>query len=77
MTGLGILYGEESMTTGGSFSVTGGAPLVGSVRLGGAKNASYKLMIAALLASSESRLLNFSRISDVETVASVIESLGG
>lgn len=59
-----------------AFQVTGGKPLNGSVRIGGAKNASYKLMIASLLASSESRLLNFSRISDVETVAEIIESLG-
>lgn len=63
--------------TNDSFTITGGTPLVGTVRLGGAKNASYKLMIAALLAKSESRLLNFSRISDVEIVAQVIETLGG
>lgn len=60
-----------------AFKVTGGTPLHGSVRIGGAKNASYKLMIAALLGKSESRILNFSRISDVETVAEIIESLGG
>lgn len=60
-----------------AFQVTGGKPLNGSVRIGGAKNASYKLMIASLLASSESSLLNFSRISDVETVAEIIASLGG
>lgn len=57
--------------------ITGGQPLRGSIRLGGAKNASYKLMIAALLASSESRLLNFSRIADVTTVADIINALGG
>lgn len=57
--------------------VTGGSKLYGSIRLGGAKNASFKLMIAALLAESESRLLNFSRIADVETVASIINTLGG
>ena len=60
-----------------SFHVTGGTPLHGSVRIGGAKNASYKLMIASLLANSESRLLNFSRISDVELVAKIIAYLGG
>lgn len=59
-----------------SFAITGGKPLFGSVRLGGAKNASYKLMIAALLGDSESRLLNFSHISDVELVAKSINSLG-
>lgn len=59
------------------FHVTGGTPLHGSVRIGGAKNASYKLMIASLLADTESRLLNFSRISDVELVAKIIDYLGG
>ena len=58
------------------FKITGGVKLTGSVRIGGAKNASYKIMIASLLAKSESRLLNFSRISDVELVAKIIEYLG-
>jgi UDP-N-acetylglucosamine 1-carboxyvinyltransferase len=58
------------------FKITGGFPLYGSVRVGGAKNASYKLMIAALLGDTPSRLLNFSHISDVELVAGLITSLG-
>ncbi len=58
------------------FSIQGGVPLHGSVRLGGAKNASYKLMIASLLAESESRLLNFSNISDVRLVETIISYLG-
>jgi UDP-N-acetylglucosamine 1-carboxyvinyltransferase len=60
-----------------TFLVEGGVPLYGSVRIGGAKNASYKLMIASLLADSESRLLNFSHISDVQAVKTIIEQLGG
>lgn len=59
------------------FKVTGGTPLYGSVRIGGAKNASFKLMVAALLGDTESRLLNFSRISDVELVSKIINYLGG
>ncbi|HEX7017451.1 MAG TPA: UDP-N-acetylglucosamine 1-carboxyvinyltransferase [Patescibacteria group bacterium] len=59
------------------FTITGGTPLHGSVRVGGAKNASYKLMIAALLGDSESRLLNFSHISDVALVRDIINYLGG
>ena len=59
-----------------SFHVTGGTPLHGSVRIGGAKNASYKLMIASLLAESESRLLNFSQIADVALVSEIITYLG-
>lgn len=57
--------------------IQGGQPLLGSVRIGGAKNASFKLMVAALLADSESRLLNFSHILDVETVGEIIRYLGG
>jgi len=59
------------------FIVTGGTPLNGAVRIGGAKNASFKIMIAAILGSTESRLLNFSHISDVKTVGDIIEQLGG
>src|SRR3990167_2209805 len=58
------------------YRITGGQPLHGSVRVGGAKNASYKLMIAALLGKGESRLLNFSQIQDVELVAEIIDYLG-
>ena len=54
-----------------SFIITGGVPLYGSVRLGGAKNASFKLMIAGLLGQSESRLLNFSRIFNPTLVSQV------
>lgn len=60
-----------------SFIVEGGTPLYGSVRIGGAKNASFKIMIAALLADSESRILNFSHISDVQAVKEIIVQLGG
>lgn len=59
------------------FIISGGQPLYGAVRLGGAKNASFKLMIAALLAKGESRLLNFSKIADVEITKKIIKSLGG
>jgi len=59
-----------------TFIVTGKTSLFGSVRVGGAKNASFKLMIAALLADSPSRILNFSHISDVKLVANLINSLG-
>ncbi len=58
------------------YRVQGGTPLHGSVRLGGAKNVSYKLMIAALLGDEESRILNFSHISDVDLVRDAINELG-
>lgn len=59
------------------FVIHGGKPLKGAVRAGGAKNSSFKLMIASLLAQGESRLLDISRISDVETTKEVIKALGG
>jgi UDP-N-acetylglucosamine 1-carboxyvinyltransferase len=57
--------------------VQGGTPLTGVVRLGGAKNASYKLMIAAIMADSKSRILNLPDIADVKRVATIIQELGG
>lgn len=64
------------MSMSKAYQVTGGTPLHGTVRIGGAKNASYKLMIASLLAEKESILLNLSNISDVQTVAEIIGEMG-
>jgi UDP-N-acetylglucosamine 1-carboxyvinyltransferase len=58
------------------FKITGGTPLKGAVRLGGAKNASFKLMIAAALGKGESRLLNMSKIGDVDVTFRTLEALG-
>ncbi len=55
--------------------ITGGTPLRGSVRVGGAKNSSWKIMIASLLARSPSTLLNLPHIADVSFVAELIKSL--
>lgn len=60
-----------------TFLITGGTPLRGSVQVSGAKNASFKLMIASLLASSPSTISNLPSISDVGIVGKIIESLGG
>ncbi|MFH2022525.1 MAG: UDP-N-acetylglucosamine 1-carboxyvinyltransferase [Patescibacteria group bacterium] len=58
------------------YIITGQKPLQGTVNIGGAKNASYKIMIASLLGSTQSSILNFSKISDVELVAEIIAYLG-
>ena len=58
------------------FIIQGGKPLKGAVRLGGAKNASFKLMIASLLCKGETRLLNFSKIADVEITKMILKKLG-
>ncbi len=59
-----------------SFRIQGGTPLKGAVRLGGAKNASFKLMIAAACGEGESRLLNMSSIGDVEVTYKTLEAIG-
>ncbi len=59
-----------------SFKIIGGTPLRGAVRLGGAKNASFKLMIAAACADGESRLLNMSKIGDVDITYKTLEAIG-
>jgi len=59
-----------------SFKIQGGTPLKGAVRLGGAKNASFKLMIAAACGTGESRLLNMSNIGDVEVTYKTLEAIG-
>ncbi len=59
-----------------SFKIIGGTPLKGAVRLGGAKNASFKLMIAAAMGDGESRLLNMSKIGDVEVTYKTLEAIG-
>lgn len=59
------------------FIIQGGNQLYGSVRVGGAKNASYKILLASLLANSPSRLLNLPQIAEVAFCADLIRSLGG
>lgn len=59
------------------FIIHGGSPLKGTVAIGGAKNSSFKLMIASLLAEGESRLLNIAKIGEVEISKKIIKKLGG
>jgi UDP-N-acetylglucosamine 1-carboxyvinyltransferase len=59
-----------------SIVVSGGRPLTGEVRVGGAKNSALKLMAAALLAPGVSTLRNVPDISDVAIMTQVLERLG-
>src|SRR3989449_1900928 len=56
--------------------VTGGRPLSGSVKVGGAKNSALKLMAAALLAEGTTVIENVPRIVDCLTMGEVLEHLG-
>ena len=56
--------------------MTGGNPLVGEVRVTGAKNSVLKLMAATLLAPGTSRISNVPDILDVEIMAELLRRLG-
>ncbi|HUR18361.1 MAG TPA: UDP-N-acetylglucosamine 1-carboxyvinyltransferase [Acidimicrobiales bacterium] len=58
------------------FVVRPGAPLSGSVRVGGAKNSVLKLLGATLLAEGTHVLHNVPRIADVETMCDLLASMG-
>lgn len=53
-----------------------GEPLSGTVSAGGAKNSVLKLMAACLLAEGTHTLENVPNITDVDTMAEVLEALG-
>jgi len=57
--------------------IRGGRPLLGRVRVSGAKNTAFKAMSAALLADGPSILENVPDVEDVRLVACAIEELGG
>jgi UDP-N-acetylglucosamine 1-carboxyvinyltransferase len=58
------------------FAVDGGARLVGTVDVVGAKNSVLKLMAAALLAEGTTTITNCPEILDVPLMADVLRSLG-
>src|SRR5512142_2165319 len=57
-------------------TVYGGTPLVGNIRVRGAKNFVSKAMVAALLGDEPSRLRNVPRIRDVVVVTGLLELHG-
>ena len=59
-----------------AFRVTGGARLVGDVRVPGAKNSALKLMAAALLAEGTTTLIDVPDILDVQIMADLLGRLG-
>lgn len=59
-----------------AFRVEGGRPLVGSVRVSGAKNAALKLFAAAILTGERCRLENVPEIEDVRVMVETLRDLG-
>lgn len=58
------------------FVIRGGERLIGSVPIGGAKNASLALMPATLLAPGKFRLRNTPALRDVATMSALLRSMG-
>src|SRR5438309_8579976 len=58
------------------FVIEGGVPLSGTIVPAGNKNGALPIMAACLLTDDEVILRNVPRISDVEAMAALLESLG-
>lgn len=58
------------------YIIQGGTPLRGEVSIRGAKNASFKQIIASMLSDETTHLLNIPSISDVHITLSIAKSMG-
>ncbi|MBI3949395.1 MAG: UDP-N-acetylglucosamine 1-carboxyvinyltransferase [Acidobacteria bacterium] len=59
------------------WKIEGGRPLGGRITVSGAKNVSFKLMIAALLGRGETILTNVPDVGDVNLAGTMIQLMGG
>ena len=60
----------------GKFTVNGGRPLVGSVRVSGSKNAALPMIFATVITGGVSRFYNLPDITDVSDALGIIKELG-
>lgn len=58
------------------YIITGGKQLQGEVSIRGAKNASYKQIIASILSNQPTKLTNVPKISDIKITESIAKSIG-
>ena len=59
------------------FVVRGGNPLLGTIRVSGAKNSALPCMAAAILTEDEVILENIPQVQDIETERKLLTSMGG
>ncbi len=59
------------------FVVRGGNPLLGTIKVSGAKNSALPCMAAAILTEDELILENIPQVRDIETERKLLESMGG
>lgn len=60
----------------GKFTVIGGVPLIGSVRVSGSKNAALPIIFASVTTRGVSRFYNLPNITDVRDALGIIKDLG-
>jgi len=58
------------------FVIRGGNPLVGTIRVSGAKNSALPCMAAAILTEDEIILENIPQVRDIETERKLLASMG-
>ena len=58
------------------FVIRGGNPLVGTIRVSGAKNSALPCMAAALLTDGEVVLDNIPQVRDIQTERRLLSSMG-
>ncbi len=58
------------------FVIRGGNPLIGTIRVSGAKNSALPCMAAALLTEEEVTLENIPQVRDIETERRLLTSMG-
>jgi len=58
------------------FVINGGNPLVGTIRVSGAKNSALPCMAAAILTEDEITLENMPRVRDIETERKLLSTMG-
>jgi UDP-N-acetylglucosamine 1-carboxyvinyltransferase len=56
--------------------IVGGAPLEGTIKISGAKNAALPILCATLLSDGESLLRNVPALRDIDTCASLLATIG-
>ena len=58
------------------FVIRGGNPLLGTIRVSGAKNSALPCMAAAILTEEEVILENIPQVRDIETERKLLVSMG-
>ena len=58
------------------FVIRGGNPLLGTIKISGAKNSALPCMAAAILTEDEVILENIPQVRDIETERKLLESMG-